>query len=145
MDNQKTMSARADETSAEWWHIDAEGVVLGRLASRIASVLRGKHKVCYTPHVACGDFVVVTNARKVRLTGNKLREKKRYSHSGYPGRLKEENYEHFLARAPRQVILKAVRGMLPHSALGRKLLTRVKVYDGPEHPHAAQHPRPLEP
>lgn len=144
MDNLKTKSARADETAAEWWHIDAEGVVLGRLAARIAAVVRGKHKASFTPHVACGDFVVVTNAGKVRLTGNKLRDKKRYSHSGYPGNLKEERYEHFLARAPRQVILKAVQGMLPHSPLGRKLLTRVKVYEGPEHPHAAQEPRALE-
>lgn len=144
MDNLKTRSARADDTAAEWWHIDADGIVLGRLAARIAAVLRGKHKASFTPHVPCGDFVVVTNASKVRLTGNKLRDKKRYSHSGYPGHLKQENYEHFLARAPRQVILKAVQGMLPHCALGRKLLTRLKVYEGSEHPHAAQEPRPLE-
>ena len=144
MDNQKTKSARAEDVAEEWWHVDADGLVLGRLAARVSAVLRGKHKPHYTPHAACGGFVVVTNAGKVRLTGNKLRDKKRYSHSGYPGHLKIENYEHFLARAPEKVILKAIRGMLPHSALGRKLLTRVKVYAGPEHPHEAQEPKPLE-
>ena len=144
MDNQKTRSAKAEDSQPEWWHIDADGVVLGRLAARVAAVLRGKHKPQYTPHVACGDFVVITNASKIRLTGNKLRQKIRYSHSGYPGHLKAEEYGHFLKRAPEKVILKAVRGMLPHCVLGRQLGTRVKVYAGPEHPHEAQQPRTLE-
>lgn len=144
MDNQKTKSAKPEDVTIEWWHVDADGMVLGRLAARVASVLRGKHKPQYTPHTACGDFVVVTNASKIRLTGDKLRQKKRYSHSGYPGHLKAESYEHFLARAPDKVILKAVQGMLPHGVLGRQLGTRVRVYAGPEHPHAAQEPKPLE-
>jgi large subunit ribosomal protein L13 len=144
MDNLKTRSAKAEEVSGDWWHVDADGKVLGRVAARVAAVLRGKHKPLFTPHSACGDFVVITNARKIRLTGNKLRDKMRHSHSGVPGHLKSESYEHFLARAPEQVILKAVRGMLPHGVLGRHLATRVKVYAGPEHPHEAQQPRPLE-
>lgn len=144
MDNLKTKSAKAVDVPAEWWHIDADGIVLGRLAARVAAVLRGKHRPQFTPHAACGDFVVITNASKIKLTGNKLRDKMRYSHSGYPGHLKAENYGHFLSRAPEKVILKAVRGMLPHGVLGRQLGTRVKVYAGAEHPHAAQQPKPLE-
>ncbi|MCE5216136.1 50S ribosomal protein L13 [bacterium] len=140
----KTKSAKAGDVPAEWWHIDADGIVLGRLAARVAAVLRGKHRPQFTPHAACGDFVVITNASKIKLTGNKLRDKMRYSHSGYPGHLKAENYGHFLSRAPEKVILKAVRGMLPHGVLGRQLGTRVKVYAGAEHPHAAQQPKPLE-
>ena len=144
MDSLKTKSANAETTVAEWWHVDADGIVLGRMAAKIAAVLRGKHKPQFTPHAACGDFVVVTNAAKVRLTGNKLRDKLRHSHSGYPGHLKSEQYGHFLERAPDQLILKAVKGMLPHGVLGRQLLTRVKVYAGAEHPHAAQRPKPLD-
>jgi len=144
MDNLKTKSAKPGETEEQWWHIDADGVVLGRLAARAAAILRGKHKPQFTPHVACGDFIVVTNAAKVRLTGNKPVQKKRYSHSGYPGHLKTENYEHFMARAPEKVVLEAVRGMLPHNVLGRQLLTRLKVYAGSEHDHEAQQPSPLE-
>jgi len=144
MDNLKTRSAKAEDITPEWWHVDAEGVVLGRMAAKIAATLRGKHKPQFTPHAACGDFVVVTNASKVKLTGNKLRDKMRYSHSGYPGNLKSENYGQFLARKPEEVILKAVRGMLPHGVLGRQLATRVKVYAGPEHPHESQQPKPLE-
>lgn len=144
MDNQKTKSMKAEDAQADWWHVDADGQVLGRLAAKVAAVLRGKHKPTYTPHTACGDFVVVTNASKVVLTGRKAAQKKRYSHSGYPRHLKEESYEHFLARAPEKVILKAVAGMLPHNALGRKLIGRVKVYAGSEHRHDAQQPKPLE-
>jgi large subunit ribosomal protein L13 len=144
MDNLKTKFTRDDDMPPEWWHVDADGQVLGRMAARIAAVLRGKHKPQFTPNSACADYVVVTNASKIRLTGNKLRDKMRYSHSGYPGHLKAENYGSFLARAPEKVILKAVRGMLPHGVLGRKLATRVKVYAGPEHPHEAQEPKTLE-
>lgn len=143
MDNLKTKSARAEDITPEWWHIDADGLVLGRLAAKVAAVLRGKHKPQFTPHAAAGDFVVVTNAAKIRLTGNKLRDKMRYSHSGYPGHLKSESYAHFLQRAPEQVILKAVKGMLPHTVLGRQLATRVKIYAGSEHPHEAQQPKTL--
>jgi large subunit ribosomal protein L13 len=144
MDNLKTKSAHEADVNAQWWYVDADGVVLGRLAARVAAVLRGKHKPTYTPNAACGDFVVITNAAKVKLTGNKLQDKKRYSHSGYPGGLKEEPYGHFLARQPEKVILKAIRGMLPHGVLGRRLGTRVKVYAGSEHPHAAQQPKALD-
>jgi len=144
MDNLKTKSAHEADVNAQWWYVDADGVVLGRLAARVAAVLRGKHKATYTPNAACGDFVVITNAAKVKLTGNKLQDKKRYSHSGYPGGLKEEPYGHFLARQPEKVVLKAIRGMLPHGVLGRRLGTRVKVYAGSEHPHAAQQPKALD-
>lgn len=144
MDNQKTRSVKPEETNLDWWHVDADGQALGRVAARVAAVLRGKHKPQFTPHTACGDFVIVTNASKILLTGRKATQKKRYSHSGYPGHLKEESYEHFLARAPEKVIAKAVEGMLPHNALGRKLMTRLKVYAGAEHRHQAQQPKPLE-
>jgi large subunit ribosomal protein L13 len=144
MDNLKTKSAHEADSNAEWWHVDADGVVLGRLAARVAAVLRGKHKPSYTPNSACGDFVVITNASKIKLTGKKLQDKKRYSHSGYPGHLKEESYAHFLARKPEELVLKAIRGMLPHGVLGRRLGTRVKVYSGAEHPHAAQQPKALD-
>ena len=139
----RTYSPKIEEIERTWHVVDAEGLVLGRLATEVALRLRGKHKPQYTPHTACGDFVVITNASKVRLTGNKLKQKKRYSHSGYPGHLKEESYEHFLARVPERVVLKAVKGMLPHGVLGRKLATRCKVYAGPEHPHAAQQPKQM--
>ncbi len=144
MDNLKTKSVRPEDVELEWWHVDADGQVLGRLAARVAAVLRGKHKPHFTPHTASGDFVVITNADKIVLTGKKGIQKQRHSHSGYPGHLKSENYEHFLERAPEKLVAKAVRGMLPHSTLGKKLMTRLKVYAGPEHNHEAQNPKPLE-
>jgi large subunit ribosomal protein L13 len=124
--------------------IDASDVVLGRLASHTATLLRGKHKPTFAPHVDMGDFVVIINAGKVALTGNKLEQKHDYRHSGYPGGLKALNYEQLLARNPRRVIEKAVKGMMPHNSIGRQMLSKLKVYAGPEHPHQAQKPVPFE-
>jgi len=131
------------QLSRSWYVIDAANKPLGRLASEIARVLRGKHKPTYTPHVDTGDFVIVVNADKVRLTGNKLDAKHYYSHSGIPGGFRAESYRHLLARKPSFPIEKAVRGMLPKNVLGREMLTKLKVYATPDHPHAAQKPQPL--
>src|SRR5215471_18065231 len=142
---QKTFSAKPAEALAErrWWVIDAEGKPLGRLASRIASVLRGKDKPTFTPHVDTGDFVIVVNAKKVLLTGRKLEQKQYVRHSGEPGGFRTESAEHVLERRPEVPITKAVKGMLPKNIHGRELLTKLKVYAGPDHPHAAQKPEPL--
>ncbi len=140
----KTFVAKPDEVDKKWFVVSAAGKPLGRLSARIAAVLRGKHKPTFTPHVDCGDFVIVVDAEKVVLTGDKLRKKIYYRHSGYPGALKAINYEKFIAESPEKVILKAVRGMLPHNRLGRKLLTKLRVYKGSEHPHQAQKPELLE-
>ncbi len=141
----RTFSAKPVEAKAAraWWVVDAEGKPLGRLASRIAMVLRGKEKVTYTPHVDTGDFVIVVNAAKVKLTGNKLEQKMYVRHSGEPGGFREESYGHLLQRKPELPITKAVKGMLPKNVLGRELITKLKVYPGPDHPHAAQMPQPL--
>jgi len=135
---------KPEEIEREWWVVNAEGRNLGRLASRIAYVLRGKHKPIYSPHVDTGDFVIVTNARQVATTGRKLDQKMYYRHSGYPGGLKEVTLRRQLERHPTRVLRAAVRGMLPKNRLGRKMLRKLKVYAGPEHPHHAQQPRPLE-
>lgn len=127
-----------------WWVINADGIPLGRLASVIATKLRGKDKPIFTPHVDTGDFVVVVNAAKTKLTGRKLRQKKYYRHSAYPGGLRETPYSTIMEQRPEFAVLKAVRGMLPKNRLGRKLLKKVKVYAGPDHPHTAQQPQPLE-
>jgi large subunit ribosomal protein L13 len=129
--------------SRKWWVIDAEGKPLGRLASLVATVLRGKNKPTFTPHVDTGDFVIVVNAKKVMLTGRKLEQKLYVRHSGEPGGFREEAYGKLLERKPELPIQKAVKGMLPKSILGRELLTKLKVYAGPDHPHAAQKPEPL--
>jgi large subunit ribosomal protein L13 len=126
-----------------WFVVDAAGKPLGRLASEIARVLRGKHKPTFTPHEDAGDFVVVVNADKIRLTGNKLDKKFYYSHSGIPGGFAAESYRHLLQRDPTFPIEKAVKGMLPKNVLGRQMLTKLKVYATPDHPHAAQKPQPL--
>jgi large subunit ribosomal protein L13 len=141
----KTFSAKPAEALAErkWWVIDAEGKPLGRLASTIAVVLRGKNKVTFTPHVDTGDFVIVVNAKKVKLTGRKLTQKLYVRHSGEPGGFRTEAYGALLERKPELPIQKAVKGMLPKNTLGRELLTKLKVYGGPDHPHAAQKPEPL--
>ncbi len=139
----KTYMAKAGEVERRWYVVDAEGQVLGRMASRIAAVLRGKNKATFTPHVDTGDFVVVVNAAKVRLTGNKLDQKKYYRHSGYPGGIREESARHLLERKPEEVIRNAVWGMLPKGSLGRRTLKKLKVYRGDEHPHAAQAPEQL--
>jgi large subunit ribosomal protein L13 len=140
----KTYQQKPSEVQRQWFVVDAQGKVLGRLASRIAAILRGKHKPTFTPHVDGGDFVVVVNAEKVRLTGRKLQEKVYYWHTGYPGGIKSATAAQMLERKPEWVIQKAVQRMLPKNPLGRRMLKKLKVYRGPEHPHAAQQPKPLE-
>jgi large subunit ribosomal protein L13 len=140
---QKTWNAKPGEVTRTWYLVDAEGKTLGRLATRIADTLRGKNKPQYTPHTDTGDFVVVVNAEKIAVTGKKLDEKLYRRHSGYPGGLKERPLREELARRPTEVIRKAVKGMLPRNRLSRAQLTKLKVYAGPEHPHAAQNPKEL--
>lgn len=140
----KTRSIKPSEVERQWWIVSAAGRPLGRLASRVAAILRGKHKAYFTPHVDCGDFVIVTDAEKVVLTGKKMRQKIYYRHTGYPGHLKAEEARHLLARRPERVIELAVRGMLPKGPLGRKMFRKLKVYRGPDHPHQAQQPKPLK-
>ncbi|MCY3566597.1 MAG: 50S ribosomal protein L13 [Gammaproteobacteria bacterium] len=140
----KTYSARPGEVSHNWLLVDAEGQTLGHMASAIATRLRGKHKAEYTPHVDTGDFVVVINADKVRVTGKKATGKIYHSHSGYPGGLKSLSFEQMLAKSPERVVRLAVRGMMPRNRLGRAMLKKLKVYAGGEHPHSAQQPQTLE-
>lgn len=140
----KTFSAKPATVRRDWYLVDASGKTLGRLASEIARRLRGKHKPVYTPHVDTGDYIVVVNAERVRVTGRKLREKFYYRHTGYPGSVKTENLERMLDRHPERAIELAVRGMLPRNSLGRQMLGKLKIVRGPEHPHAAQQPIPLE-
>jgi large subunit ribosomal protein L13 len=140
----KTYVATPETRRRDWYVVDAEGKTLGRLATRIADTLRGKRKPEYTPHVDTGDFVVVVNAAKVRVTGDKRAAKLYRRHSGYPGGLRSRTLGDMLERRPEEVIRLAVRGMLPRNRLGRKQLTKLKVYAGPDHPHAAQQPKPLE-
>ena len=139
----KTYHAKPGEVEREWLVVDATDMVLGRLASEIASILKGKRKPQYTPHVDTGDFVVVVNAEKIRVTGNKALTKSYFSHSGYPGGLKEVSYQRMLAKHPERIIEKAVKGMLPKNTLGRAMGMKLKVYAGPHHPHAAQKPRQI--
>jgi large subunit ribosomal protein L13 len=140
----KTYVATPSDRQRDWLLVDASGQTLGRLATQIAEALRGKRKPQYTPHIDTGDFVVVVNAEKITVTGNKLADKKYYRHSGYPGGLKVRTLGEQLERRPEEVIRKAVKGMLPRNRLGRKQLTKLKVYAGPDHPHAAQKPQPME-
>ena len=140
----KSYMAKANEVERKWYVIDAEGKVLGRLASEIASVLRGKRKPIFTPHVDCGDFVIVINADKVVLTGDKLNQKIHAYHTGYPGGRKEVVYAEMMEKRPEKVIELAVKGMLPKSRLGRQMIKKLKVYAGAEHPHAAQSPEVYE-
>ncbi|MCL6450393.1 MAG: 50S ribosomal protein L13 [Acetobacteraceae bacterium] len=140
---QKTWVARPAEAGSSWYVVDAAGQPLGRLASRVAAVLRGKHRPDFSPHLDLGDHVVVINAARVTLTGRKLDTKIYYRHSLYPGGLKAEPARSLLARRPEAVVERAVRGMLPHNRLGRQLIKKLKVYPGPDHPHAAQRPQPL--
>ena len=140
----RTYSPKAGELTHEWYVIDATDVVLGRLASQAATLLRGKHKPTFAPHVDTGDFVIIINADKVALTGNKLKQKHAYHHSGYPGGLKATSYAELLESDPRRAVEKAVKGMLPHNKLGRQVIKKLKVYSGPTHPHAAQQPQPYE-
>jgi large subunit ribosomal protein L13 len=140
----KTYVATPHDRERNWLLVDAEGQTLGRLATQIADALRGKRKPAYTPHVDTGDFVVVVNAEKISVTGSKRQEKLYYRHSGYPGGLKSRTLNDMLERRPEEVIRLAVKGMLPKNRLARKQLTKLKVYAGPDHPHAAQQPKPLE-
>ena len=140
----KTYTARAEDIEREWLLVNAEGKTLGRLASEIAQVLRGKHKPIYTPHLDCGDYVIVVNAEKVRVTGRKLDQKMYYHHSGYPGGIKSISLRNQLQKHPERVLQAAVRGMLPKNRLGRKMLKKLKIYAGDSHPHQAQQPKVLE-
>jgi len=140
----KTFSAKEQDIDRKWYVVDAQGKTLGRLASEIATVLRGKRKPLFTPHVDCGDYVIVVNAEKIWVTGLKMDQKKYYRHSGYPGGLTEITLKDQLRRFPERVIESAVKGMLPKNRLGRKVYKKLKVYAGPTHPHAAQQPEVLE-
>ena len=140
----KTFSAKPSEVNRDWYLIDASGKTLGRLASEIARRLRGKHKPIYTPHVDTGDYIVVINAEKVRVTGNKASAKTYYRHTGYPGGIKSITFEKLIQRSPERVIEIAVKGMLPKNRLGRAMFRKLKVYAGSEHRHAAQQPQPLD-
>ena len=140
----KTYYAKPGEVQRDWVVVDAADMVLGRLATRIAEILKGKTKPQYTPHVDVGDFVIVVNAEKIRLTGNKTESKKYYSHSQYPGGLKETSFQRMLEKHPERIIEKAVKGMLPKNTLGRNMGKKLKVYAGPEHPHEAQNPKAIE-
>ena len=139
----ETRSIRADEISREWFIVDAEGQTLGRLASEIAQIIRGKKKPFFTPHMDMGDFVVVVNAEKVKVTGNKEKDKTYFRHSGYPGGVTQISLREVRQDYPERIITNAVKGMLPHNRLGRQLLTHLKVYSGADHPHAAQLPKTI--
>jgi large subunit ribosomal protein L13 len=140
----RTFSPTADEITKAWHVVDADGLVLGRMATEIAVRLRGKHKPIFAPHVDTGDYVIVVNASKVVMTADKAGDKKAYRHSGYPGGLKAESYADMLETKPEELVRRVVRGMLPRNRLGRQQLGKLKVYAGPEHPHEAQGPEPLD-
>jgi large subunit ribosomal protein L13 len=140
----RTYSPKPGDIERRWHVIDAADVVLGRLASQVATLLRGKHKPIFAPHADTGDYVIIVNADKVALTGNKRQDKVAYRHSGYPGGLKRTGYEELLSKRPDRAVRLAVRGMLPHNKLGQKVIKKLKVYAGPDHPHAAQQPVPFE-
>jgi large subunit ribosomal protein L13 len=139
----KTYTPKTTDVEHRWWLVDAEGEILGRLATRVASVLRGKHKVQFSPHADVGDHVVVVNAARVAVTGNRMADKLYRRHSGYPGGLREETMGDLMARRPERVVRLAVEGMLPHNRLGRHLARRLTIYAGPDHPHQGQAPTPL--
>lgn len=140
----KTHSTKPSEITREWWLVDADGVVLGRLASEVAKRLMGKHKPAYARHLDTGDHVIVINAAKILLTGNKLTQKQWHRHSGYPGGLKSVSYSKLMQTHPERAVEKAIRGMLPSNRLGRSMFKKLKVYAGPEHQHGAQGPKPLD-
>lgn len=135
---------KKENVERKWYVIDAEGQNLGRVATKAATLLRGKHKVIFTPHVDCGDYVIVINASKVNLTGNKLEDKKYYNHSGYPGGLRERTAKVMIEKYPEEMLERAIKGMLPHNRLGRKMGTKLFVYAGSEHKHSAQKPEKIE-
>ena len=140
----KTFMLRKEDVEHKWYVIDAEGKTLGKVAALAASVLRGKNKPTYTPHVACGDNVIIINAEKVKLTGNKLEDKMYYNHSGYPGGLRERTAKTMVEKYPVEMVERAVKGMLPHNRLGRQMYKKLFVYEGNEHPHAAQQPKEIK-
>jgi len=140
----KTFSAKAESVERDWYVVDAEGKTLGRLATEVASRLRGKHKPEFTPHVDTGDYIVVVNADKVTVTGDKATKKIYYSHTEYPGGIKDINFQQLINKAPERVIQSAVKGMLPRGPLGREMFRKLKIYAGSEHPHAAQQPQTLD-
>jgi large subunit ribosomal protein L13 len=140
----RTYSPKASEIDRAWHLVDADGLVLGRLATEVARLLRGKHQPFFAPHVDTGDHVVVVNAAKIVLTADKAADKFAYRHSGYPGGLRRTSYAELLERSPEEVVRRAIRGMLPKNSLGRRQLAKLKVYPGPDHPHRAQDPQPLE-
>ena len=140
----KTLSIKKSDIEKDWWVADAEGQILGRFASKIAQVLRGKHKVNFTPHMDMGDCVVVINADKIQVTGKKETDKTYFRHTGYPGGGKETSLAEFRRNKPERIVENAVKGMLPHNRLGRSILSHLKVYAGVDHPHAAQQPQALE-
>ena len=140
----RTYSPKAGEIERSWHVVDADGLVLGRMATEVARVLRGKHKPQYTPHLDTGDHVIIVNADKVVLTSDKAAQKNIYRHSGYPGGIRSETYASLMARRPEEAIRRTVRGMLPKNSLGRQMLRKLKVYAGPQHPHAAQQPDDLD-
>lgn len=140
----RTYTAKPRELIRKWYVVDATGVPLGRLASRVAVILRGKHKPIYTPHVDTGDHVIIINAARVNLTGRSKTGQKIYRHSQYPGGLKSTTYGEMLAERPTRLVMRAVKGMLPHNTLGAQMLKKLRVYAGPNHPHEAQKPEPLE-
>lgn len=140
----KTISAKPETVKRDWYIVDASGKTLGRMAAEIAHRLRGKHKPEFTPHVDTGDYIVVINAEKVRVTGNKARDKMYHRHTGYPGGLKSMSFEKLVEKAPERTIQSAVKGMLPHGPLGRAMFKKLKVYGGAEHPHTAQQPQTLD-
>ncbi len=144
MKRQTTYSPRPEDLQREWFVVDATDLPLGRLASEVAKLIRGKHKPTFAPHMDGGDFVIVLNAAKVAVTGNKEEAKMYYRHSGYPGGLRAENLKQLRERQPERIVEVAVRGMLPKNRLGRRLITKLKVYPGAEHPHGSQQPKPLE-
>ena len=139
----KTLSAKANEVEKKWYVVDARDQVVGRLATRVAIILRGKHKPIYTPHVDTGDFVIIINADKARFTGNKLDKKEYYHHTGYPGGIKMKTAREIMEKNPDRILMSAIRGMIPKNRLGRRQLSKLKVYSGSEHPHTAQSPEPI--
>lgn len=140
----KTISIKKSEIKKEWWVADADGETLGRFSSKISQILRGKHKPQFTPHMDMGDFVIIVNAEKIGVTGNKETDKIYFSHTGYPGGVKEKSLASLRKSSPERILINAVKGMLPHNKLGRSILKHLKVYAGPDHPHAAQNPKELE-
>ena len=140
----KTFNLKKEEIKRKWFLINAEGKILGRLSTEIAKILRGKNKPIFTPHVDCGDYVIVINVDKIKVTGNKIDKKKYYRHSGYIGNLKVKNLKDMMEKSPELVLRKSVKGMIPHNILGRKVIKKLKIYAGENHPHGAQNPEKIE-